>query len=276
MEQFYLAGEPSSGGEVLMELKYTFNEVASEYDKYRPNYPDQLFLDIMDYTPIKPLDSILEIGCGTGQATKGFVGLGYDNITCIELNQNLAESTREKFKEKTNVRVINSPFEEWQSDESNFELAISATAFHFIQTQQFGYRKVFELLRARGSIAFFWTIHVPSFDDIFNHIRESYIKYAPNLDDSNSLTIEDIINERSELTLKDGLFEHLIVKQYRWNDTYTAEEYVSLLNTNSRHRILSSEVRVQLFESIKNTIDQYGGTLIKPQAVALFLARKKF
>ena len=43
-------------------------------------------------------NSILEIGCGTGQATKGFVDLGFDNLTCIELGQNLAEFTHEKFK----------------------------------------------------------------------------------------------------------------------------------------------------------------------------------
>jgi trans-aconitate methyltransferase len=258
-----------------MEQKYTFNEVASEYDKYRPNYPDQLFLDILDYAPIKPIDSILEIGCGTGQATKGFVELGYDNMTCVELNQKLAEFTLEKFKEKPNVSIINSPFEEWQSDKRDFELAISATAFHFIQTQQSGYRKVFEFLCDRGSIAFFWTIHVPSFDNIYNQIRESYRKYSPSLDDSYSPTIEEIIADRSKLTIKDGLFEDLTVKQYRWDDTYTADEYVSLLNTNSRHRMLLSEVRVQLFENIKNTIDQHGGTIIKPQAVALFLARKK-
>jgi trans-aconitate methyltransferase len=196
-----------------MEQKYTFNEVANEYDKYRPNYPDQLFIDILDYAPMKSIDCILEIGCGTGQATKGLVDLGYDNITCVELNQNLAEIILRKFKGNTNVSIINTPFEEWQGDKSNFKLAISATAFHFIQTQQFGYRKVFELLNNRGSLAFFWTIHVPSFDNIFNKIREIYIKYAPSLDDSNSPTIERIIDERSKLTIEDGLFEDLVVKQ---------------------------------------------------------------
>lgn len=186
----------------------------------------------------------------------------------------LAEFTREKFKEKPNVNVIHSSFEDWQSDK-NFDLAISATAFHFIQPQQLGYRKVFDLLRDRGSIAFFWTVHVPSFDNVFDQIRESYRTYAPQLDDSNAPSIEQIIDERSVLTTKDGLFEELTVKQYRWNDTYTADEYVSLLNTNSRHRILPDDVRVQLFENIKNAIEKNGGTLIKPQAVALFLARKK-
>ncbi|MDF2961275.1 MAG: hypothetical protein K0S39_3010 [Paenibacillus sp.] len=258
-----------------MELKYTFNEVTQDYDKYRPSYPCQLFLDILEYAPIKPTDAILEIGCGTGQATRGFVDLGYDNVTCIELGPKLAEFTREKFKNNTNVRIINSPFEEWQSERSVFDLTVSATAFHFIQPQQLGYRKVFDLLGPRGSIAFFWTIHVPAFDSVFNKIRESYRKFAPNLDDSDAPSIEKIIDERAILTRKDGLFEDLTVKQYKWSDTYTADEYISLLNTHSRHRILPNDVKGKLFENIKNTIDENGGTIIKPQAVALFLARKK-
>jgi ubiquinone/menaquinone biosynthesis C-methylase UbiE len=70
------------------------------------------------------------IGSGTGLATIGFVDLGFDNVTCIELGQNLAELTREKFKNKPNVNIINSSFETWQGEKRNFDLAISGTAFH--------------------------------------------------------------------------------------------------------------------------------------------------
>jgi len=257
-----------------MERKNTFNEIASEYDKYRPSYPEQLFTDIVELTAIKQGDSILEIGCGTGQATKGFVDLGFDHVTCIELGQNLAELTREKFKNKANVNVINASFETWQSEKSNFDLAISGTAFHFIQPQEVGYRKVFDLLSNQGSIAFFWTIHVPSFDTTFNKIRECYKRYTPQLDDSKNPDMQQTIKERSILTVKDGLFKDLEVKQYRWYETYTSDEYISLLNTNSRHRLIPDDVRFELFGQIKEVIEQDGGTLIKPQAVALFLANK--
>lgn len=257
-----------------MERKNTFNEIAKEYDRYRPSYPEQLFTDILEFAAIKKSDSILEIGCGTGQATKGFVDLGYDHVTCIELGQNLAELAREKFKSSPHVNIIHSPFEAWQSDAIHFDLAISGTAFHFIQPQEAGYRKVFDLLVDEGSIAFFWTVHVPTFDDVSNRIRESYKKYAPQLDDSHNPSLEQIIEERSALTLKDGLFKGLEVKRYVCNHIYTADEYISLLNTNSRHRLIPDAIRFELFREIKEAIEEDGGILNKPQAVVLFLAKK--
>ncbi|MBD2869137.1 class I SAM-dependent methyltransferase [Paenibacillus arenilitoris] len=257
-----------------MERKNTFNEIAKEYDKYRPSYPDQLFTDILAFTAIKPGDAILEIGCGTGQATKGFVDLGYDHVTCIELGQNLAERAREKFKNSPNVNIIHSPFETWPSEKRKFKLAISGTAFHFIQPQEAGYCKVLDLLGDDGAIALFWTVHIPSFDEVSNRIRESYKKYAPQLDDSTNPTLEQMMEERAALTLKDGLFTDLEVKRYICNHTYTADEYISLLNTNSRHRLIPDHVRYELFGEIKEAIEEDGGRLLKPQAVVLFLAKK--
>jgi ubiquinone/menaquinone biosynthesis C-methylase UbiE len=59
-----------------VERKYLFNDVPKEYDKYRPSYPRELFSDIIKYSNIHKDSSILEIGCGTGQATQGFVDIG--------------------------------------------------------------------------------------------------------------------------------------------------------------------------------------------------------
>ncbi|PYI53421.1 class I SAM-dependent methyltransferase [Paenibacillus flagellatus] len=257
-----------------MERKETFNEVAREYDKYRPSYPKPLFIDIVNYASLRTSDRILEIGCGTGQATSGFVELGYERITCVERGNELANLARAKFKDKPGVTVIDSEFEAWRSDGASFDLAVSGTAFHFIQPQSFGYRKVFDLLRAGGATAFFWTVHVPAFNDVWNAIRECYNRHAPQLDDSNAPSVEAVIGERADLTLKDGLFHKLEVKTYRWDDTYTASDYVSLLNTNSRHRLVPEKRRSRLFEEIGETIEKHGGSVVKPQAIVLFLANK--
>lgn len=257
-----------------MENKHTFNAVANEYERFRPSYPLELFQDIIQYSQIEKHDRILEIGCGTGKATSGLVDLGYELITCVELGKNLADITTEKFKHIKSIHVINSAFEDWEDREGSYSLAISATAFHFIQPE-IGYPKVSKLLKNKGTAAFFWTVHVPSFDEIYSAIRECYQRFAPQLDDINKPSPDEVINERLKITEQTNLFDELAVKEYRWFEEYTSEQFISFLNTHSGHRLLADHIRKSLFNEIKDVIDQYGGVIKKPHLVALFLARKK-
>ncbi|MFC6333100.1 class I SAM-dependent methyltransferase [Paenibacillus septentrionalis] len=256
-----------------MENKETFNFIANEYERFRPTYPDEMFDDIFYYSNAEKKDSILEIGCGTGQATGGLVSKDYRNITCIELGDKLAHFTAEKFKSYASIKVINSSFEDWNGEGSPFKLAVSGTAFHFINPK-FGYRRVWELLEDSGSIGFFWTIHVPKYDEIHNEIRTHYKELAPQLDDSKLQTPEEAINERRTLTENSGLFSNIIVKEYNQVLSYTSGDYISLLNTNSKHRQLSESVRYSLLNRIKNSIDRSGGYIYKDHRVALFLGKK--
>jgi len=256
-----------------MESKGTFNSIANEYEKYRPTYPKEMYNDIFDYSNLVREDQVLEIGCGTGQATGGLVEKGYRHITCIEYGDRLAQFTAEKFKSYGSVKVINSSFEEWNGEGSPFKLAISGTAFHFIEPK-FGYRKVWELLESSGSIAFFWTIHVPMFDELHNEIRSHYKELAPHLDDSTLQTPEETINERRAITEETGIFTKIMVREYSQILTYSSNDYISLLNTNSKHRQLPEKQKDILLEKIKNSIDQSGGTIHKDHRVALFLGRK--
>lgn len=257
-----------------MENKETFNFIVNDYEKYRPTYPEEMFDDIFNYSHVAKEDNILEIGCGTGQATGGLVDKEYKNITCIELGDQLAQFTAEKFKSYDSIKVINRSFEEWDGEGSPFKLAVSGTAFHFIDPK-FGYRKVWDLLDDFGSIGFFWTIHVPRFDDIHNEIRAHYKELAPHLDDSNFLTPEETINERKKITESTGLFTNILVKEYNEIRPYTSSDYISLLNTNSKHRQLPETTKNALLNRIKNSIDRSGSHIYKDHRVALFLGKKQ-
>ncbi|MDF2725383.1 MAG: hypothetical protein K0Q59_5060, partial [Paenibacillus sp.] len=127
----------------------------------------------------------------------------------------------------------------------------------------------------RGKLAFFWTIHVPEYGPPFNEIRESYRRLAPHLDDSRNRSLEQSIQDTSAVIVKGGWFTWLEVKRYNRVEDYTADGYIALLNTNSRHRLLPEDVRAELFHDIRAAIERHGGVLRKRQAVLLFLARKK-
>src|SRR5215210_5494927 len=61
-------------------LRTTFDEAASLYDEVRPGYPEDLFDDIVSLSGIPSGGRILEIGCGTGQATVPFALRGYRDL----------------------------------------------------------------------------------------------------------------------------------------------------------------------------------------------------
>jgi len=256
-----------------MDRKYLFNHISKEYDKFRPSYPSELIDDIINYSGVQKTCNILEIGCGTGQATQGLVDIGYKNITCVELGENLAKFTAEKYRNERSIKVFNAPFEEWDNKNEEFDIAISATAFHFIDPQ-IGYPKVFHLLKSNGTIAFFWTVHVQVYDDLHNEIRELYKKYAPQLDDSIKPTSTEVIKGILSTIDGIGLIRDIQVKEYKWKHRYSSKEYVSLLNTHSKHRQLNDKTRQLLFSEIQETINNYGGFIEKPQLVALFLGKK--
>jgi trans-aconitate methyltransferase len=254
-------------------LKKSFNFVASSYEKYRPNYPDQLYKDIIHYANLQPEDQLLEIGSGTGKATEGFIEQDFTNITCIEYGENLAKLTQEKFSAYPNVKIAHSAFEDWNSADQ-YALAFSGTAFHFISAES-GYQKTASFLKKDGVSAFFWFAHTASDEPVYQTIRSVYQEHAPHLDDSSIPSLEEFIQERSDLTLHSGHFHQLQVQTYKWDHIYTPRDYIGLLNTHSGHQVLPQVQKDTLFRGIEEAILKHGETITKKHAVALFLARKK-
>ena len=112
-------------------LRATFDQAALLYDEARPGYPEALFDDVVTLSGIPPGWRILEIGCGTGQATLPLARRSY-RILCIELGANLATVARHKLRAYPQVEVRTGAFEDRPVEEAAFDLALSATAFHWI------------------------------------------------------------------------------------------------------------------------------------------------
>ncbi|CAO5186328.1 hypothetical protein FAIPA1_50200 [Frankia sp. AiPs1] len=56
-------------GSYSRDVGRVFNEVPELYDRFRPGYPEELFADLVAITGMDTQSSVLEVGCGTGQAT---------------------------------------------------------------------------------------------------------------------------------------------------------------------------------------------------------------
>ena len=260
-------------------LGWTFDTVAEQYDMWRPTYVSELFDDIFMYSNISAQSNALEIGIGTGQATKPILKTGC-NIIAVEIGKNLAELTRQKFKDYTNISIVNSSFQSFECKNESFDIVYSASAFHWIAEEE-GYSKVYNILKTNGTFARFASHPYYNFEgqeELAEKIQYIYFKHMPNPNGETSPKTmiryaEEDAERRSAVAKKYG-FSDIKTKIYYRDLVYSSDEYLNRLAIESDKIALDSHVRNQFLKEIKDVVDEYGGKIIIKDMIDLNLARK--
>jgi len=246
-------------------LRSIFDEVAELYDRARPTYPGALFDDLLR---LAPGPRLLEIGCGTGKATAALAARGYD-VTCVELGEGLAAVARRTVPQ---ARVLTADFETWQPD-AEFDAVAAFTAFHWLDPDT-RYERAARVLRPGGALAVAETHHVlaPDGDPFFAAVQEDYDAVDPSPDNRPPPPPEEIADLTGAFDAS-GRFEPAQARRYIWDVTYTADEYIALLDTYSGHRALSEPKRRRLYDRIRTRIGNK--TVRKTYLATLTVASKK-
>jgi 2-polyprenyl-3-methyl-5-hydroxy-6-metoxy-1,4-benzoquinol methylase len=260
------------------QLRQTFDQDAQLYDEARPGYPETLFDDIVSFSSIPAHGRILEIGCGTGIATVPMARRGY-HILAIELGANLAAVARHNLAPYPQAQVYIGTFEDWPGELASFDLALSATAFHWIDPA-ISYQKTARMLKPSGSIALFWHVHVQSeaSQGFFEAVQQIYLREVPEQTEKyGPLLWPDEVGEPAKAEIEQtGLFGPVTVLRYRWDVTYDATSYLRLLNTYSNHIALDDQRRQRLFHDIADLINtSFNGRITKGYLALLYLACRK-
>ena len=237
-----------------------FDENVVLYDKFRPTYGTNIFEDILSYSKITQSSKILEIGCGTGNATLPVIQTGAE-VTAVEIGGNLSKYTAQKFSKYSNFHVIHSAFEDFQTH-TKYDLIFSATAFHWIQPDR-SYSRCKELLVAGGVLAVFW--NTPRISrtnlDLYKEIQDLYQRFMPNSQEEKEMLLESewYTKRCNDLNnfLKENGYIDCIFKIYQDSRVFSADEYIGLLQTYSNHMALPPDVRTTLFEKIHSAIKKH-------------------
>ena len=129
---------------------HTFDSVTADYDRWRPDYPAALYRDLLALCPLNEASRALEIGIGTGQATRPILETGCA-VTAVEPGAQLTQFVRAKFAEYPRFQAENTRFEDFSADPGSFDLVYAATAFHWVDPEV-GYPKVMALLKPGGGL----------------------------------------------------------------------------------------------------------------------------
>lgn len=260
-----------------------FDEIVMKYEKIRWGYPSELFADIIRYSGFEKDRKALEIGAGTGKATAPFLELGYV-VTAVEMSKNMTEFLLEKFKGYTNFNVITSTFEDTLLEEASYDLIYTASSFHWVDAE-IGCPKVFRLLKNGGVFALFRSNPVPAEgEELFEEIQKVYEKYYHIYYTSKERPVRksrDDLFKPSEIYRGFGFdslerygFSEVIMKLYDASRTFSAGEYIELLDTYSDHRSLPVDLRTALYEGIREAILRHGGYHKVDYVYQLYMGRK--
>jgi SAM-dependent methyltransferase len=288
---------PLPGGlrDARVEAGAVFDQVADLYEDARPGYPSPAIDDLVARCGIRSTSRMLEIGCGTGQATRDLAGTGAQ-IHCLEPGPTLADIARHNFAGAGNVRVSTTTFEGAEEPLLTYDVIFSATAFHWIDPNV-SFAKAAALLRSGGSLALMTNTHAAegshTDESIGGSIRELHRQLAPDAGEWTFPPTEELRRRAQghgdiaevwahvERKFADPpsvahLFDQPVVSTYPWLATYDRSGYLTMLATQSSYALMEPERRRLLLDGIGDLIDErLGGIVTKQYVTVLATAAKR-
>ena len=242
------------------ELGRVFDDVADLYDRVRPGYPDELVADLAAVTGLGERSSVLEVGCGTGQATRSLAALGC-SVTAVEPGGSLAAVARRRLAGWSDVAVEVSSFEEWDDRGRRFDALVAASSWHWVDPSV-GWRRAHEVLRPGGWLALLGLVVVrrPGEPEVYAETADLHERFAPGYPSWGHPPLEDEVRATGEGWGPPhdpgggGLFGPTTV---RWHPTvqwFDGAGFADMLRTQSPYRRLDPSVREPLIDAIAERI----------------------
>jgi ubiquinone/menaquinone biosynthesis C-methylase UbiE len=138
-------------GSTARRYGQVFDEIAAEYDRHRPAYPDELIDQACRVAGIGSGDHVLEVGCGSGQLTRGLAARGL-HVTALDPGPSLIALARQNLAGAGEVEFVNAQFEDAWLPREQFAAVFSASAFHWIDPKV-SWQKAADVLVPGGTLA---------------------------------------------------------------------------------------------------------------------------
>ena len=247
--------------------RLVFGEVAEDYDRHRPHYPDELFEALLERTGA---EAALDIGTGTGRSAAALAARGLTGHA-VEPDAAMAKVARSHLPDTWTVEI--SDFESCAGGgRDDWPLATCAQAWHWVDDDR-GFARAAELLRPGAPLALFW--NRPDFhdDDLRREMDEVYDRLAPDMQSSlrGRGTEPKGRLHGIDLEVPPPDFSSIEQLDLRWARTYGRDDWIGLLGTHSDHRLLPPDRRAELCDAIGQAIDRHGGSFELPYLVELLL-----
>ena len=252
--------------------RLTFDEDVEAYDRTRPVAPARVFDDLVELAGLRAGSSIVEIGPGTGQATRPLAERGL-RILALELGSQLAARARRNLASFGDVEVLATSFEAWDPGSTRVDAVFACNSFHWVDPAV-RLSKSAAVLRSDGHLIVLATPWVvPDHADRFWwEVQDDYAAIGSERLDP-ATQHPDRVADRWTLE-PSALFDEPTVHRHLFEVTLTADEYALNLSTQSGLREFAPSARAELIDRIRRRVINRGGTLTANLLAVLTVARR--
>jgi SAM-dependent methyltransferase len=260
----------------MRERRLVFGEVAELYDRHRPTYPLELIDDLVALARLDGTLAVLEVGAGTGKATRLLAERGIP-VVAIEPSAEMAAVARRGIGTLGGAEIEESDFEAWDSRGRRFPLLFSAQAWHWVRPEA-GLPKARDVLLPGGLLAPFWNQVAWERADIRDALTDVYASVAPELSRDGPMHPANLLTDghddwERQIAAVEGLGDAQR-RVYEWTQAYSASEYAGLLSTTSDVRLLDPERRDGFLAAVTDALQAHGEPVSIPMLTRVCLARR--
>jgi SAM-dependent methyltransferase len=135
----------------VSERARSFEKVAAEYERHRPDYPEEALRWAAARLELAAGARVLDLGAGTGKLTRGLVALGFD-VVAVEPGAPMLEQLRRAVPE---AETIEGPAEAIPLGDESVDAALAAQAFHWFDRER-AVPELHRVIRPGGGLALLW------------------------------------------------------------------------------------------------------------------------
>lgn len=230
----------------------SFGAVAEAYERFRPGYPAEVY-DVIQAYAGEPLRTALEIGAGTGKATRLFAGHGVQ-VTATEPDEAMLAELRRAVP--TGVRGVQAAFEDLDaSTYGPYGLVYVAAALHWTRPEG-RWERVAALLEPGGVFANFggpFTLADPAIAEAVRAARAPYLEIDDIPSPDGTAPEAPMQWPGTELQASD-LFEDVRQSIVERRLTVSARDYLGHLSTISAYLQLPEPVQEKAYAAIAQAL----------------------
>jgi SAM-dependent methyltransferase len=135
----------------VSERARSFETVAAEYERHRPDYPEEALRWAADELGLATGARVLDVGAGTGKLTRGLVALGFD-VVAVEPGAPMLEQLRRAVPE---AEALEAPAEAIPLPAASVDAAFAGQAFHWFDRER-ALPELHRVIKAEGGLGLLW------------------------------------------------------------------------------------------------------------------------